>query len=167
MIENEDLFIADIFEAEDLVRQNPGVFRVLSILNPGSWTRFSKAREFLLLEFHDLTPDELQMKPDPSKYRLATKQQCQQALDFLNGGGKRLVHCNAGKRRSTAIALGYLLQNIPNRQQAVETLFRIRPIASPNQYVLKLACEILEYSDDDFMEVIALIAFCSLNKTKI
>ena len=143
MERGESITIAGIEEAVELISGNPNVYRVLSILNPGSATRFMEVAEVLYLEFHDITPDDYLLRCNSStKYQMITKRQCRQALDFLSRGGRILVHCTAGKSRSTAIVLGYLLKKFPPNQ-AVEMLYTMRPCARPNHYIVKMMCKLL------------------------
>ena len=48
-----------------------------------------------------------------------------------------LVHCHAGLSRSTATALGVLLQRTNNEKDALQYLFNVRPIAIPNKTIVK------------------------------
>ena len=50
-----------------------------------------------------------------------------------------LVHCWAGKSRSTAAALVILYDKLRDYQKARETLLRIRPQAAPNRLICRLA----------------------------
>lgn len=139
------IIITDAIEAFEIVKQNPDIYRVLSIKNSDD-NMLSKiehhlyAKSILILRFDDKTPGAFK----PKSYQLGTLQDCQQALDFLNKSSQPcIVHCNAGISRSTATVLGYLLQHFSYRE-AIDNLFKIRPCASPNTYIVKLMCEILE-----------------------
>ena len=152
-----DLVIAGIWQAVDLVRRFPGTYRAVSISSTypmpsgnGNYCLPKKfAQEILYLQFDDITEEtqELLFGACPD-LQLATVDQCQKAIDFLSQGGKCLVHCRAGVSRSTAIALGALLPHYPDFYQAVDALFAIRSCASPNNYVLRLICDILGISAD-------------------
>ncbi len=50
-----------------------------------------------------------------------------------------LVHCWAGKSRSTAAALVILYDKLRDHEKARETLLRIRPQAAPNRLICRLA----------------------------
>jgi hypothetical protein len=50
-----------------------------------------------------------------------------------------LVHCWAGKSRSTAAVLVILYDKLRDYRKARETLLRIRPQAAPNRLICRLA----------------------------
>ncbi|MBI1215281.1 MAG: hypothetical protein GC185_05610, partial [Alphaproteobacteria bacterium] len=65
------------------------------------------------------------------------KDQIEQGIDFVMsyiGEGPVVIHCHAGKARSTGIALGVLSRLHPDKDAAflLETLLEIRPQAAPN-----------------------------------
>ncbi|WP_372369411.1 dual specificity protein phosphatase family protein [Candidatus Uabimicrobium sp. HlEnr_7] len=141
--------ITGVFEAVNMVNQKPNHYRVISIASKKSVTRMmvndiKGSKELLILEFDDATPDEV------PGFDFASHEDCKEALDFLSRGDNCLIHCHAGVSRSTAISLGYLL-SIFDYREAVDRLFNIRPSAQPNEYVIKLMCDVLNkqhlYSD--------------------
>jgi predicted protein tyrosine phosphatase len=143
-----ELVIADVMEAMDIVKANPQKYRVVSIAAPEDFRpSYQDAQEVLYLEFDDVDENE-PVTWAPREAKRATREDCVKALEFLSKGGNCLVHCQAGISRSTAIALGYLLTQFPTYQEAIEYLMQIRPSASPNPYVLKLMCKILQKDYD-------------------
>ena len=71
-------------------------------------------------------------------------EQVEQGIAFIVENilkGDVIVHCHAGKARSTALALGALAQLYPHRDEKalVEDLLRIRPEAAPNILVVEMA----------------------------
>lgn len=146
------LVITDEWSAVQQVADHPFTYRVVSISSPLYLKNiaFPKAREVLYLKFDDVTTEEIQMALENGSLfnngchcQLASEEDCRAALEFLKQGGPCLVHCRAGIGRSTAVALGYLLSVCPNHEEAVDTLFVIRPCARPNTHVLKVMCRIL------------------------
>ncbi len=51
-----------------------------------------------------------------------------------------LIHCNAGRARSTAMALGVLSALYPQKNEAslIDMLYTIRPIAAPNIIIVEM-----------------------------
>lgn len=65
--------------------------------------------------------------------------QIKELLQFsanLKESDRLLIHCNLGVSRSTAVALGVLLQKGYREIEALESLLDLRPLASPNLAVL-------------------------------
>ena len=156
------LQITDVYTAKTMLEKPQKNYRVVSIMNPGSAVRFPEVQNVLYLEFHDITPEELTWSLVSSP-KLATKQNCQQAIDFLNQGGDCLIHCAVGKRRSTAIALGHLLCHF-SVDEAVDLLFQIRPIADPNLHILEMVCELIGKTEDEYLTVLSTLAFKKMNR---
>ena len=94
----------------------------------------------------------------PLDLRAPTVEQVQQGLDFLRGQRPVLIHCRAGVSRSTAMALGHILDSILHiepdgvseqnamtpDQLAVSRLFNAVPHAVPNKLVVWHADVILQ-----------------------
>jgi predicted protein tyrosine phosphatase len=142
-----EIIVLDMYETLELVRRYPNTYRVVSIVGASPHLRLAPtpfsipgAKEVLYFEFDDIERKDYISFPE---LRLATLEECQRALDFLKKGGPCIVHCEAGVSRSGAIALGYLLSESSQYQQAVDRLFAIRPSADPNSYIVYLMCQLL------------------------
>lgn len=94
----------------------------------------------LVLAFEDVDDDTLGV-------RVATPDQIEEALAFARAqvDCALLVHCFHGVGRSTAVALAILADRAGpgGEQAALDHLLAIRPQATPNLVVVKLADEIL------------------------
>lgn len=94
----------------------------------------------LVLQFEDVDDDSLGI-------RVATRRQVSDALTFARAqrAGSLLVHCYHGVGRSAGIGLAILASRLgPGSEgQALVELLEIRPEATPNLVVVKLADEIL------------------------
>lgn len=143
------IIITDVFDAQKLLKQSPGLYRVLSIgnynktLEPVVPAVMAGANERLYLEFDDVTEDLPMYLAAPERFRMAREEDCRMALDFLGKGGLRLVHCNVGVSRSPAVVLGYLLSQHQDYRDAVQKLLQIKAYVKPNPHVLKWMCRIL------------------------
>merc|ERR1711976_655426 len=119
-----ELFITSLQEAKELLEQKPNFYRVVSISSPlDPVDDLENAKEVLYLYFDDI--DKNRKKNDLIQLKTVCKEDCQKAIEFLNSDGPLLIHCHHGKSRSTAIALGFLLQKSDNYQQAIEELLRL------------------------------------------
>jgi predicted protein tyrosine phosphatase len=79
-------------------------------------------------------------------YTAPTREQIAKILDFtkdLTDDDIVLVHCHAGISRSTAMALGILVQHGMDPIKALSHLEDIRPILYPNQLIVSYIDEIL------------------------
>jgi predicted protein tyrosine phosphatase len=94
----------------------------------------------LVLQFEDVDDDSLGI-------RVATRQQVIDALAFAEAheAGSLLVHCYHGVGRSAGIALAILASRLGagSEEKALADLLDIRPEATPNLVVMKLADGIL------------------------
>ncbi|CAN5379081.1 hypothetical protein BH10PSE3_BH10PSE3_07500 [soil metagenome] len=95
----------------------------------------------LVLAFEDVDDDTLGV-------RVATQDQVAEALAFAraHSKGSLLVHCFHGVGRSAAIALAVMSDRLGpgNERAAIDRLLTIRPIATPNLVVVKLADNVLQ-----------------------
>ena len=94
----------------------------------------------LVLQFEDVDDDSLGI-------RVATQRQVSEALAFAQAqnAGSLLVHCYHGVGRSAGIGLAILASRLGsgNEERALAELLEIRPEATPNLVVVKLADAIL------------------------
>ncbi|SDG44583.1 Predicted protein tyrosine phosphatase [Limimonas halophila] len=125
-----------------------GVSHVISIIDPEEPTPavlrdYPELREHWVLRFHDVS------RAIPG----ARAPQAADVADLLAVGAQLaesrpshlLVHCHAGVSRSAAAAVILMAREAPGRErEAFETVYRLRPIAAPNQRMIKLADAALE-----------------------
>lgn len=131
-----------ITRADEVVAtlETTSVVAVLSIEHPGALAggrgaapRLEQPTQ-LILTFWDVEQAAAQ-GPDIA--------QVQAGLDFVlqhAGQGDVLIHCHAGKSRSTAMALGVLALLNPDMDEValLEKLLEIRPIAAPNILMVEM-----------------------------
>lgn len=75
------------------------------------------------------------------------KKQVKQGLEFVMdhvGAGSVIIHCHAGKARSTALALGVLSLLYPDEDETrlLDMLLDMRPQAAPNILVVEMVDEL-------------------------
>ena len=138
-----DLVIASLSQAK---RHKRRFDAVITLEDPGCRPahrlRFARrpAPPHLVLAFEDVDDDTLGI-------RVATLQQVEEALKFArrHADGSLLVHCFHGVGRSTAIALSVLADRLGAgaESQAMDRLLLLRPTATPNLVVVKLADQAL------------------------
>ena len=110
---------------------------------PGEGLRFWRkpAPPHLVLSFEDVDDDHLGIQ-------VATHDQVAQALAFARDqrAGSILIHCLHGVGRSAGVALAILAdrEGVGSEGQALEQLLSLRPEATPNRVVIKLADNLLE-----------------------
>jgi len=96
----------------------------------------------LRLEFFDINCERRKDMNGPSVKDM------ERLIDFYNEALKVenpcfLIHCWAGISRSTAAGLILLIMHHKDKEKAIKELFLLRPNASPNTRMVRLACEIL------------------------
>lgn len=96
----------------------------------------------LRLEFFDINCEKRQDMNGP------TIKDIEKLVDFYQEALKTkspcfLIHCWAGISRSTAAGLILLMMRYKDKEKAVKELFLIKPNASPNTRMVKLAHEVL------------------------
>jgi predicted protein tyrosine phosphatase len=98
--------------------------------------------------FHDLSP---RLSTSFFGQTLATPEQIKEILEFtktLKPTDKLLVHCHAGISRSTAVGCGVLCQHGLTPTEAIEYILSIREIAWPNEHLISLFDDILEFDGE-------------------
>lgn len=91
-----------------------------------------------IFSFHDVENDEI------TDYVVPTRKDIKDILEtaaMVPEDGRLLVHCTAGKSRSTAVAMGILVQNGLTPQQAFDKVKALQPSMFPNRLMI-------EYIDD-------------------
>jgi predicted protein tyrosine phosphatase len=155
------LKISGLKEAEQLSEQwathtisllDPGIEEVLQLIDFNLKIPVAMpGKQLRRYYFHDAV-DENDFLMFPTEYSttpiLATSAQMKDILAFtttLNDQNKLLIHCQAGISRSTAVACGVLCQHGLTPLEAVQYVFKIRPQAGPNPYILNLFDDILGF----------------------
>lgn len=117
---------------------------VISIVNKKSKNalRVEEGRQTqIILEFDDV--DHID-----NHHKIVTSSDVSDALNFASGfvGKRLLVHCLAGRCRSTAIALAIIAERMGagREEEAVEALRLLRPTAAPNMLVMDHADRLLD-----------------------
>lgn len=91
-----------------------------------------------IFSFHDVENDE------STEYVVPTRKDIKDILEAaaqVPDNGKLLVHCTAGKSRSTAVGIGILIQRGMSPQDAFDWMKSHRPAMFPNRLMV-------EYVDD-------------------
>lgn len=91
-----------------------------------------------IFNFHDVEDRE------SSDYVVPTRKDIQEILEISSmvpPEGRLLVHCTAGKSRSTAMAIGILIQSGKSPQEAFDFVKTLQPAMFPNRLMI-------EYVDD-------------------
>ncbi len=135
-------------EVVKLLDANPGISAVLSIEHPGAVEDRHGAAPRLAGTNHANIDQKILTFWD-SEQPVAggpDREQVKAGLDFVMAElakGDVIIHCHAGKARSTAIALGALaLQNpYASEKDLVDMLVTMRPQAAPNILVMEMIDE--------------------------
>jgi predicted protein tyrosine phosphatase len=102
--------------------------------------------DHLILLFVDL--DEPLPEPycNNPKFKIATDEQIQSALNFGKNHKNILIHCQVGVARSTAVALGIIAEQFGKgfEKESLDYLLQIRSIAIPNLHVVDIIDRLLQ-----------------------
>ena len=131
-------------EAEKLVRTDAGFWNVISLHDHGQ-TRatLQKAKSVLYVSFDDIEQESMR----DQGFRAIAAHDWQQIIAFHDQThpGPILVHCIMGMSRSTGVALTLIYRALYKRPDAValalDILMSIRPIACPNELVVRRGLE--------------------------
>ena len=145
---HRELAIASQAEAEALVRERPGYWHVISIREPfhpepvldGALSVFPSI-------FEDVLNGQGQHGHGPRTAHLEGILK----VASLRSRVPLLVHCWAGRSRSTAVALALIVKELWDSGEdgprlvtaAVNRLLALRPLAVPNALVLRLALQLI------------------------
>lgn len=138
------LFICRADEVEETAARH-NVTAVLSIEHPGATGGKGRAPRLErgdtvqeILTFWDVEDETAKDGPSETALR--------RAFDFLHAhqGENVIIHCNAGKARSAAVALAWMAYQ-DGVDTAVERLKDIRPQAAPNMAVIRIADNMLKF----------------------
>ena len=127
----------------------------ISLIAPDEDRCFNRGMNHLLLRFDDsdIENDEemFQSIKGWRQVQSPRKQQVAIALAFtkdLKDGDRLLVHCTAGKSRSTAIGIAALIQHGMTPQEAFDHVKALRPALIPNRLIIQYVDELLELNGE-------------------
>jgi len=128
-------------KACEKIKSNPNLFNVVSIQNTNRSYSDYKTIEQKAKDCHVVKFDDIWLKKHEQRgYKLATKKQIEDILNWSDGKNEIIVHCKVGKSRSSAVA--YIIackNNDPNT--AIKILDKNFHI--PNEWIIELGAEIL------------------------
>lgn len=130
--------VTDIKKAREMSK---GFTHTVSLIDIGTKLFFRRSNH-LILNFDDIDDD--RVPGCPKLHHI------QRILDFtknLTNDDSLLVHCHAGICRSTAAAIGILVQHGVPPSTALQKIKAIRPLLWPNLLVCKLFDEALGRDD--------------------
>lgn len=127
------LRISGLSEANEMKKQGiPD--KIVSLVDPPAARNLEPDENHLVIPVHDID-----QKMDGWIY--PTKEHIREVLRFtqnIKEDDKVLVHCHAGVSRSTAMAIGILIQHGMTPKEAVEHVFDIRDCAWPNGLIIEI-----------------------------
>lgn len=130
------LVIASLRTADRKIRAS-NADHIISIGHPNGEQHCSTFldRYMLRLGMHDALPASSRRRTLPQADHVY------RALNFVNERDVKtlLVHCKAGKSRSTSIALACLASRGVSEEDAIKTLLEVAPRSTPNGWILCLA----------------------------
>ena len=140
-----EVIVTDRATAGQILTSDNTITHIVSIgtpkVNPPSGFEQHPAKKLRLI-FHDVTWDRGEYlaprEKDVIKLIRFFKSALSEGEDI-----KFLIHCRAGKSRSTAAALILLYLYLNNLEAAHKKLIEIRPIARPNPLMIKFADNLL------------------------
>ena len=142
------IIICRASEVAKMLDANPGIAAVLSIEHPGALEDRHGAAPRLPESAHAHISQKILVFWDSEQPVTGgpDREQVKEGLDFVMAAlekGDVIIHCHAGKARSTAIALGALALQNPDTNEAdlVAMLIAVRPQAAPNILVLEMIDE--------------------------
>lgn len=138
-----ELRIDNAYKAVDLMNKGWPTHVVSMVVPDDTQIGISQAAAHLILKMHDT---ELENDPEPGII-VPAKWQIASAIWFLSAAppesSRLLVHCYAGKSRSTPVAMGSLIQHGMTVDEAFAEVLRQRPSMIPNRLITRYVDEIL------------------------
>lgn len=131
-----ELKICGIFEASRWADNNWPT-HIVSMVDPGINISFA-CKNHLILHLHDV---ESQLR---NEWVLGSEEHIDAILEFtkdLGPGDRLLVHCHQGLSRSTAAAIGIMLQHGFDAESAYRYVESVRDILLPNGLIIKMLDE--------------------------
>ena len=94
----------------------------------------------IIFNFHDVENDDPEEYGDLTPPTAKEIKEILETVDYwqLNGEHKLLVHCSAGKSRSTAIAIALLVKAGMSPEDAVKKVKLLSPAMCPNRLMIEL-----------------------------
>jgi predicted protein tyrosine phosphatase len=132
---------------------------VISLIAPDEDRCQHRGEHHLIARFDDAEVAEIEH--EGKLYRGPTREQIQEILDWamrIPGDASLLVHCTAGKSRSTAVAMAVLIQLGRTPEQALQLVVEARAreggdILGPNRLIVRYADEHMAL-DGEFIRLI-------------
>jgi predicted protein tyrosine phosphatase len=132
--------------------------KAISLISPTE-DRCSQRDNHLIMRFDDAEVEHVIYEGE--EYVGPSYEQMIEILDFsksIQENDVVMVHCTAGKSRSTAIAMSLLIQHGSTPKQALESVLRAREeegssLIVPNRLIVKYMDEILNQNGDFIQEV--------------
>ena len=139
-----ELKIDSITKAKRLIAEDWPT-HIISIINEaggdfGPSTIDRQHDDHYIFSFHDVENDEI------TEYVVPTRKDVRDILEaakMVPEDGRLLVHCTAGKSRSTAAAIGILIQTGMSPQEAFDRVKAMRPAMFPNRLMIEYVDDIL------------------------
>lgn len=134
------LQINSFYKAVDIM-QSGWPTKIISMVSPDEDRILPLGKHHLFMRFDDIDYDD----PDLG-YIAPTYRDIEEGLNFSANFTKDdtvLIHCTAGKSRSTAMAIGALCQHDMMPYEALAAVCAIRPIVIPNLTVIRMVDDIL------------------------
>lgn len=132
-----ELKICGIHEAGNLIAREEWPTKAVSLLDPprrDNWLQPSATHH--IEYFDDIA---VVMRADHN-YTLPSREAIARVLEFTKNITKQdkvLIHCHAGISRSTAMAIGVLVQHGVDPERAIKYVEEIRPQLFPNSLVMQ------------------------------
>ena len=136
-----EIKIDSFYKADAMMDSWPTV--IISLIGPDEDRMHKRGEHHLLLRFHDT-----EVENDP-EWTAPNREHMVEALAHAKkyvdkGRAKVLVHCTAGKSRSTAVAMGVLVQSGMTAQEALDHVLSIRPVVVPNRLIIRYLDDLLQ-----------------------
>lgn len=127
------LRISGLSEANEMKKQGiPD--KIVSLVDPAAARNLAPDDNHLVIPMHDIDQK-------MTGWIWPNEDHVREVLEFSRGFNKDdkvLVHCHAGVSRSTAMAIGILIQHGMTLKDAVEYVFEIRDCAWPNALIIEI-----------------------------
>lgn len=142
------LLIKSAVEAQSLLQLDEGrlINKMISLGDPNGWLpgNWRQVQDVLRLEFHDVERSNYEAYKAPSPKHIKEIIKFAKRVGSEEYDGIMLVHCQAGKARSSAAAFICLCVWKPGKEQEnLDEIYRINPIAQPNRLMIEYADELM------------------------